>query len=110
MKIVVRFLGLPPSETLREHSERQALLHLRRFGKEVSCIAIRIRDVNGPKGGVDKQCRVLANGPHFGCSTLEELSEDAYQAVDMAIVRLARTIARGLERTRDWKGGGHLVH
>ena len=110
MKIVVRFLGLRPSESLREHSERQAILHLSRFGRDLSSVAIRIRDVNGPKGGVDKQCRIIAKGPRVGFSTLQELSEDAYQAVDIAIVRLARTVARGLERARDRKVGVHLVH
>jgi ribosome-associated translation inhibitor RaiA len=61
--------------------------------------------VNGPKGGVDKECRVFAKGPRLGFSTLVELSEDAYQAVDAAIARVTRTIARGQERARDWKVG-----
>ena len=109
MKIVVRFLGLPPSETLREHCERQALFHLSRFGHDLSSVDIRIRDVNGPRGGVDKQCQVFATGPRLGYATLRELSEDAYRAVDAALSRLARTVARGLERTRDWKVGAHPV-
>ena len=109
MKIVVRFLGLPPSEILREHSERQALLHLSRFGHDLSSIDIHIRDVNGPKGGEDMQCQVFARGPRFGFSTLQELSEDAYRAVAAAMSRLARTVARGLDRARDWKAGPHLV-
>jgi len=110
MKIAVRFLGLPPSEMLREHSQRQALFHLSRFGHDLSSIDIHIRDVNGPKGGEDMQCQVFARGPRFGFSTLQELSKDAYQAVDAAIRRVARTVARGLERARDWKAGPHLVH
>jgi putative sigma-54 modulation protein len=110
MKIVVRFLGMLPSVTLRQHSERQALLHLGRYGRDLSSVAIRIRDVNGPKGGVDKECRVFAKGPRLGFSTLVELSEDAYQAVDAAIARLTRTIARGQERARDWKSGLQVVH
>ena len=109
MKIVVRSLGLPPSEMLREHCERQALFHLSRFGHDLSSVDIRIRDVNGPKGGADKQCQVFATGPRLGYSTLQELSEDAYQAADAAISRLARTVARGLERARDWKAGAHLA-
>lgn len=110
MKIVVRFLGLPPSEMLREHSERQARFHLGRFGNDLGSVDIRIRDVNGPKGGEDKQCQVFATGPRLGFSTLRELSEDAYQAVDAAMARLARTVAHQLERARDWKTGTHLVH
>jgi len=109
MKIVVRFLGLPPSDVLREHCERQALFHLSRFGHDLSSVDIRIRDVNGPKGGADKQCQVFATGPRLGYSTLQVLSEDAYQAADAAISRLARTVARGLERARDWKARPHLV-
>jgi ribosome-associated translation inhibitor RaiA len=110
MKIAIRFLGLPPSEALREHSERQALAHLGRFGQDLSSIAIHIRDVNGPKGGEDMQCQVFARGPRLGFSTLAELSGDAYQAVNAAMARLARTVARGLERARDWKAGSHLVN
>jgi putative sigma-54 modulation protein len=110
MKIVVRFLGLPPSEMLREHAERQALFHLSRFGHDLSSLNIRIRDVNGPKGGEDKQCQVFATGPRLGYSTLQELNEDAYQAVDAAIARLARTVARGLDRARDRKAAPHLIN
>ena len=110
MKIVVRFLGLPPSEPLREHSERQALFHLGRFGQDLRSVDIRIRDVNGPRGGADKQCQVFATGPHLGFSTLQELSEDAYQAVNAAMARLARTVARGIERARDWKIRTHLAN
>jgi putative sigma-54 modulation protein len=110
MKIVVRFLGLPPSEMLREHCERQARLHLGRFGNDLGTIDVRIRDVNGPKGGQDKQCQVFATGRRLGFSTLHELSDDPYQAVDAAMVRLARTVARQLERARDWKAGAHLVN
>lgn len=66
--------------------------------------------MNGPRGGVDKQCQVFATGPRLGYFTLRELSEDAYQAADAAIARLARTVARGLERARDWTAGPHLVH
>jgi ribosome-associated translation inhibitor RaiA len=109
MNIVVRFLGLEPSEMLREHCERQALFHLSRFGHDLRTVDIRIRDVNGPRGGVDKQCQVFATGPRLGYSTLQELSEDAYQAADAAISRLARTVARGLKRARDLKAGSHLV-
>jgi hypothetical protein len=49
MKIEIRFLGLEPSEMLREHCERQALFHLSRFGHDLSSVDIRIRDVNNAR-------------------------------------------------------------
>jgi putative sigma-54 modulation protein len=103
MKIAVRFLGLPKSEALREHSERQALFHLSRFGHELDSIEIRIRDVNGPRGGEDMECKVSAKGPRLGFSTIAELSGDAYASVGMALARLSRSVARSLGRTRGFR-------
>jgi putative sigma-54 modulation protein len=100
MKIAVRLLGLPPSESLRQHAERQARLHLGRFGVALDSVDIRIRDVNGPRGGEDMECKVSAKGPRLRFATMAELSGDAYQSVGMALSRLARAIARGLDRSR----------
>jgi putative sigma-54 modulation protein len=100
MKIAIRFLGLPTSEALRQHSERQAHLHLGRFERELDSVEIRIRDVNGPRGGDDMECKVSARGPRVGFSTMAELTSDAYGSVAMALSRLSRTVARTLDRAR----------
>ena len=100
MKIDVRFRSLQSSEFLRDHAVRRVLAHLSRFGTEISGVVVRIADVNGPKGGLDKQCQVLVRGPRFGSTTLEELSSDAYAAVDLAVERLSRAVGRQLERAR----------
>jgi len=110
MKIAIRFLGLPPSPALREHSERQALLHLSRFGHELDSVEIRIRDVNGPKGGEDMECKVSAKGPRLGFSTIAELSGDAYASVGMALARLSRSVARALDRARGFRSSQRLFN
>jgi putative sigma-54 modulation protein len=113
MKIAVRFLGLPPSEALREHSERQALFHLSRFGQDLDSVEIRIRDVNGPRGGEDMECKVSAQGPRVGFASIADLSGDAYASVGMALSRLSRSIARALDRARGMRGLGlaqRMVH
>jgi putative sigma-54 modulation protein len=106
MKIAVRFLGLPPSDALRQHSERQARLHLARFDRDLDAVEIRIRDVNGPRGGEDMQCKVSAKGPRVRFASIAELSSDAYQSVGAALARLSRTVARTLGRTK----GLHFAH
>jgi putative sigma-54 modulation protein len=113
MKIAIKFLGLPPSRALREHSERQALLHLSRFGHALDLVEIRIRDVNGPKGGEDMECKVSAKGPRVGFATIVDLSSDAYASVGMALSRLSRSIARALDRARGMRGlqpAQRLIH
>lgn len=100
MKIEVRFRGLECSDGVRDHVARRIHSHLSRFGNEVTGVLVRIADVNGPKGGVDKRCQVTVCGPRFGSAILDEKSSDVYSAVDMAVERIGRTIGRELERAR----------
>ena len=103
MKIDVRFRGLEPSDALREHAVRRAHFHLSRFGQEISSVVVRIGDVNGPRGGVDKRCQITVRGPRIGASTLDELGTDVGAALDVALDRTARAVGRELERTRESK-------
>jgi putative sigma-54 modulation protein len=108
MKIEVRFRGLSSSDALREHASRRVHFHLSRFGKEVTSVLMRIADINGPKGGVDKRCQVTVRGPRFGSATLDDLSGDAYSAVDIAVERIGRAVRRELRRVRSKRFVGHV--
>lgn len=104
MKIEVRFRGIEGSEPLREYAVRRAHVHLSRFGQELGTVIVRVGDVNGPRGGLDKRCRVTVQGPRFGSATLDELSDDVHAALDLALDRMARAIGRSLAKARGFKG------
>jgi ribosome-associated translation inhibitor RaiA len=98
MKTEVRFTGIDASDALHAYVVRRVHFRLSRFDGEVGSVVVRIADVNGPRGGADKRCHVLVRGR--GRVTVEELSADAYSAVDLALERAARAVSRGLERGR----------
>ncbi len=100
MKIDVRFRALASSEALREHAVRRIHLHLSRFGSDIDSVLVRLSDVNGPKGGLDKQCQVTVRGPNFSAVVTNDLSADAWSAVDLAVERAGRAVGRDLERVR----------
>ena len=100
MKIDVRFRGLEPSDALRNHAVRRIHFQLSRFGHEISSVLVRISDVNGPKGGVDKQCQVSVRGRRLSDVIVDDLSGDAHSAIDMAVERVSHAVARDLERMR----------
>ena len=100
MNIDVRFRGLEPSESLRDHVVRRIHFHLSRFGHEISSVHVRISDVNGPKGGVDKQCQIKVRGRRLSAVVIDDLSGDAYSSVDMAVERVGRAVGRDIERVR----------
>jgi hypothetical protein len=99
MKIDVRFSGLEPSAPLRDEAVRRVHFHLSRFWREIGSVQLRISDVNGQKGGIDKRCRVSVRGS-FATVLIEDRSADAYAAMDMAVRRAGRSVARAIGRTR----------
>ncbi|MBL9038689.1 MAG: HPF/RaiA family ribosome-associated protein [Archangium sp.] len=100
MKVDVRFRGLDASAALRDHAEKRVFFHLSRFGSELSAVVVRIADLNGPKGGVDKRCHVVVRGRRIGSSTLDDVSHDPYVCVEQAIERAGATVGRLLDRER----------
>lgn len=100
MKIDVRFRGLEASDALRDHTLRQVHVHLSRCGHEIHSVHLRITDVNEPKGGLDKRCEVIVRGRRLSNVMIGDLSGDAYAAVDTAVERTGRAVARDLERAR----------
>lgn len=100
MRVEVRFRGLEPSEALRAYARRRIHFHLSRFEQRVTEVVLRLTDDNGPKGGCDKQCHVMLSGPRFGPLMLDERQHDPYAAIDLAVDRVARVVARCLGRAR----------
>ena len=58
MQVEIRGMGVTRSDALWAHVERRARFALGRFADRVVRVKIQLADVNGPRGGVDKRCRV----------------------------------------------------
>jgi putative sigma-54 modulation protein len=109
MKIEVRFHGIESSEAFRDHAVRRVHFHLSRFAGEVTAVVVRVADVNGPRGGLDKRCQVTLRGPRLGSANLDERSADAYAALDLALERVGRSAGRELDRARWSRRVGHSL-
>lgn len=71
-----------------------------RFRDQIKWARIKVADVNGPRGGVDKRCVVqlrLRNLPDVIFAITEV---EARSAIDRAADRVAQVLARRLERQR----------
>lgn len=69
--------------------------------KDASCtIDVRLTDLNGPKGGVDKQCSIVVTPPGQVTLRVEEEAADYYAAIDAAAATLKKSLAKALERTK----------
>lgn len=101
MNIQIRLRGLEEERGLRKQILRRVQLHLGRYSAAVSSAYVRLEDVNGPKGGVDKRCRITVAGPRLGAVAVEHQHVEVYGALDLALDRASRATLRAIERYRD---------
>ena len=85
---------------LREFIDRRLYFALGRFGPAIDHVSVRVGDVNGPRGGVDKHCQIVVKLRASGNNPIavDDNDEDLYAAVAQASNRAGRTVARAVER------------
>ena len=106
MKIHVRSKQLKVDAALRCHIERRLDFSLGRFSQRVERVTVQLTDVNGPRGGDDKACRIEVCLRPSGTVFVEHRDADLVAVVDRAADRIGRTVPRALERERDLVRGG----
>lgn len=102
MHFDIRAHGFDLTDGLREHAERRLIYALDWAHHDVSKVSVRMSDINGPRGGNDKRCQVRISLPRVREVVVEKTDADLYVAIDRAIERTERTVARRLERLREY--------
>ena len=101
MKFGIRGRHVELTEAVLGHVESRVRFALSRFGPRIRQIAVKLTDLNGPRGGFDKQCRVTATLSPSGKVMVEATAAYLHSAIDIASDRLDRSVTRELERRRE---------
>ena len=100
----IRILSMDLTEALQSYIERRLHFSLGRFGQRVRRVRVRITDVNGPRGGVDKSCHISAALLPSGRTLLQQAADaNLYAAIGRATEGIGRSFARALGRKRERK-------
>lgn len=102
MQIDIQTRGFTLTDGLRDHCERRMRFALGPSSSRLSAISMRLSDVNGPRGGVDKRVIIKATLPGAPPVVVGHDEPDIYIAIDRAAERISRTLSRKLRRT--WRG------
>lgn len=103
MTVNIRGSGILPTEALRRYVERRLNFALGRFPQVVRA-TVRLGDLNGPRGGIDKWCRIALSLCRRNGMVIEDVDHDLYVAIDRATDRAGRAVARAHRRGRaDWQ-------
>jgi ribosome-associated translation inhibitor RaiA len=100
MDVSIRSRHLDLSEPLKEYALRRLRFSVGAFAAHISGVDVRVEDVNGPRGGIDKKCVVAVLLRPFGHAFARSIDSDAYSAIDRAATRIRSVLVRTLTRRR----------
>jgi hypothetical protein len=85
---------------LKDHIARRLHFALGRFASRIQKMTIRMTDVNGPRGGIDKHCRIAVALVPTGVVMIEDRGDDPFALVTAAAKRAGQAVRRELQRRR----------
>ena len=106
MNILIHARDYAVTPALREFIRRKLGFGLGRFADRIARVNIRLKDTNGPRGGVDQHCRVDIAMNTRGTIAAEATELDIYTAIKVAVTRAARRVGTTINRKRPIKTRG----
>jgi ribosome-associated translation inhibitor RaiA len=99
IRMVAKDFSLTPS--LRDYLQCSLHAAFAPMRDKISNIAIRLRDLNAPRGGRDMVCQVSVKMPGQPEVLVNAVQEDMHFAIDYAIRRAAHRAVRLITRKRN---------
>lgn len=100
MNLDIRGEKYAVSEELETYIERRLRFALGRFDGHIGRVSVRISDINGPRGGVDKRCRIEVSLIPRGVVRVKGLDRDPFALVAIVAKRAGRGVRHTLGRLR----------
>lgn len=98
MRVEIQARRFALTEGLRQHVIRRIEYALRSFRIWVDRVEVQVGDVNGPRGGADKFCRVMVRLPQLPALVVRDLGADLYTVISSAAERTGHTLGRRMNQ------------
>lgn len=96
----IRAVGPVLDVAERESIRRKLGRKLGKFADDIERTSVRIEDVNGPRGGVDKLCRIKVVMSGMPSVVAEDQDHELRTAIDGALARAERAVRRAVEKRK----------
>ena len=105
MKVIIHGVHLSLSDELKGYVEKRLARPMERFADDPAAeLTVMLKDSNGSKGGVDKECSVTFSMPGSAALHVTEIDAEIHQAIDLAEGRLVTAAKREMEKKRTVTG------
>ncbi|QDV37631.1 HPF/RaiA family ribosome-associated protein [Tautonia plasticadhaerens] len=100
MRLEMHGLKYELDDPLKDHIERRLRSALGRLEGRIDRVTVTLTDVNGPRGGPDKRCRIAVSLAPRGGVIVTGVGSDPFALVSRAASRAGRATRRALDRRR----------
>lgn len=100
MQIEIQTRQFSLTDAMRIHILRRLGFALGNRHLDIDRISVKLSDVNGPRGGLDKRCLIHIVLPRLKSVIVEYIEVDMYVAIDRAAEKATRAVARRLDKQR----------
>ncbi len=107
MQIDIQARHFTLTDALRSHAERRIRLALTCCDDHILRVNMRLSDINGPRGGIDKHCHLQVMLAGLPGVVIEDTEADMYVAINRAADRAGRTLIRKINRQQTLLKQGH---
>lgn len=94
MKIGIQCRGFSLTSAIAGHVHKRLDFLLGRGISGIRRVDVKLSDLNGPRGGVDKRCLIKVSIDGLRPVVIEDVQSDLYAAIDRAAGRASRTVLR----------------
>lgn len=98
MRLEIRQRGMNITEELRVHVWDRLQLALGRFARAIDRVWVYLRDVNGPRGGLSKKCRIVVELPRRGRVIVTGMDTDIFAAITRTASRAKFAVRRRIKQ------------
>lgn len=100
MQLDIHGVKYESGDELAEYTGRRLRFALGRFAGRIERVMVRLSDVNGPRGGVDKRCQITVALVPRGAVMVEGSGDDAFVLIAATAKRAGRAVRRDLQKRR----------
>lgn len=90
MRLDIRIQKVDLPKEVDRYIARRLHFCLGRFEARIRNVTVRIFDINGPRGGADKRCRMTVRLIPSDIIVVQEVNADLFAAIDRAAERLGQ--------------------
>ena len=105
MRLTIVSRDVAINDVMRDVLERRTHFTLGRFGGAIRSVRIGLHDENGPRGGIDKCCRVLVQPYRGEPIVVEGRGAEVRALFDQTLQRTGRTLTRAMQRSAKHPAG-----